>query len=81
MFAMSSFRMTSITLFMRLFLFQIKEEPADTEEGDKWSILRDDFMMGAKMKDWDKENSGDEGGGQVEMEGDNDDIDDMTDSE
>ena len=26
-------------------------------EDDKpsWSILKDDFMMGAKMKDWDKE--------------------------
>ncbi|CAK6442198.1 unnamed protein product [Pipistrellus nathusii] len=28
------------------------------EEGPGWSILRDDFMMGASMKDWDKESDG-----------------------
>ncbi|XP_041353525.1 RRP15-like protein [Gigantopelta aegis] len=59
---------------------EIKEEPVETEENDKWSILRDDFMMGANMKDWDKDNSGDEGGGgQEDM--DDDDIDNMSDSE
>uniref|UniRef100_F6QE19 RRP15-like protein n=1 Tax=Ornithorhynchus anatinus TaxID=9258 RepID=F6QE19_ORNAN len=26
-----------------------------SEEGPGWNILRDDFMMGASMKDWDKE--------------------------
>ncbi|OWF53394.1 hypothetical protein KP79_PYT10492 [Mizuhopecten yessoensis] len=31
---------------------KVKEEP-----DDKWSILREDFMMGAKMKDWDKQPS------------------------
>ncbi|XP_014705362.1 RRP15-like protein [Equus asinus] len=28
------------------------------EEGPGWTILRDDFMMGASMKDWDKEGDG-----------------------
>lgn len=30
-----------------------KEEPADKPES--WGVLRDDFMLGAEMKDWDKE--------------------------
>lgn len=38
-----------------------------SEEGPEWNILRDDFMMGASMKDWDKESDGegnaDQGGG------------------
>uniref|UniRef100_A0A8C6QMH7 RRP15-like protein n=1 Tax=Nannospalax galili TaxID=1026970 RepID=A0A8C6QMH7_NANGA len=29
-----------------------------SEEGPGWSILRDDFMMGASMKDWDKDSDG-----------------------
>jgi len=29
----------------------------------KWSALRDNYMIGAKMKDWDKEESGEEGPG------------------
>ncbi|XP_013771713.1 RRP15-like protein [Limulus polyphemus] len=28
--------------------------------GEQWSILRDDFMMGATMKDWDREDNSDE---------------------
>ncbi|KAG7256941.1 hypothetical protein CRUP_026350, partial [Coryphaenoides rupestris] len=28
---------------------------ADEDEKPSWSVLRDDFMMGAKMKDWDKQ--------------------------
>ncbi|XP_036925361.1 RRP15-like protein [Sturnira hondurensis] len=32
------------------------------EEGPSWTILRDDFMMGASMKDWDKESDGLDGG-------------------
>ncbi|KFM63801.1 RRP15-like protein, partial [Stegodyphus mimosarum] len=27
---------------------------------ETWSVLKDDFMMGAEMKDWDKENSDDD---------------------
>ena len=29
-------------------------------EKPSWSVLRDDFMMGAKMKDWDKQSDGEE---------------------
>ncbi|KAJ0173552.1 hypothetical protein K1T71_010701 [Dendrolimus kikuchii] len=32
----------------------LKDEVKD-EEKPRWSALREDFMMGAKMKDWDKE--------------------------
>ena len=35
---------------------EVKEEE---EDESSWKILRDDFMMGAKMKDWDKEGSDD----------------------
>ncbi|NXX45873.1 RRP15 protein, partial [Tricholaema leucomelas] len=45
------------------------------EEGPEWNILRDDFMMGASMKDWDKESDGegdnDQGGG-LKQEDDSD---------
>lgn len=30
-------------------------ELTDTDDASSWSILRDDFMMGAKMKDWNRE--------------------------
>merc|ERR1712029_496979 len=33
---------------------EIKDEEDD---GSQWSALKDNFMMGAKMRDWDKENS------------------------
>lgn len=33
---------------------------AATEEKPAWSVLRDDFMMGATMKDWDKESDTEE---------------------
>ncbi|XP_014372010.2 RRP15-like protein [Papilio machaon] len=33
----------------------LKNEIKPEDEKPKWSALRDDFMMGAKMKDWDKE--------------------------
>jgi hypothetical protein len=40
-------------------------------EESTWSVLRDDFMMGAKMKDWDKEMETEiETEQQVEMESD-----------
>ncbi|XP_047564918.1 RRP15-like protein [Lutra lutra] len=32
-----------------------KQTEVKSEEGPGWTILRDDFMMGASMKDWDKE--------------------------
>ena len=40
---------------------EIKEESIHLEESggneSTWNVFRDDFMMGAKMKDWDKEES------------------------
>ncbi|XP_029929361.1 RRP15-like protein [Myripristis murdjan] len=38
-----------------------KETAAAAEEKPAWSVLRDDFMMGASMKDWDKESDGEDG--------------------
>ncbi|XP_025276770.1 RRP15-like protein [Canis lupus baileyi] len=35
-----------------------KQTEAKSEESPGWTILRDDFMMGASMKDWDKESDG-----------------------
>jgi hypothetical protein len=35
----------------------LKTEVKDEEDESSWKILRDDFMMGAKMKDWDKKDS------------------------
>ena len=35
---------------------EVKDEPAEDES--TWKILRDDYMMGAKMKDWDKDSDG-----------------------
>jgi len=50
---------------------EIKEEEEE-EEGKKWSVLREDFMMGSSMKDWDKIESGND---------DNDDDDDDDDDD
>ncbi|EHB00443.1 RRP15-like protein [Heterocephalus glaber] len=35
-----------------------KQIEVKSEAGPGWSVLRDDFMMGASMKDWDKESDG-----------------------
>ncbi|XP_043818527.1 RRP15-like protein [Dromiciops gliroides] len=35
-----------------------KQDKGKSEQGSSWNILRDDFMMGATMKDWDKESDG-----------------------
>ncbi|KAM3929884.1 RRP15-like protein isoform 2-T2 [Leptodactylus fuscus] len=37
-----------------------KKAAAKTQNTSEWNILRDDFMMGASMKDWDKDS--DDGG-------------------
>lgn len=37
-----------------------RQTEVKSEEGPGWKILRDDFMMGASMKDWDKESEGEE---------------------
>ncbi|TNN02081.1 hypothetical protein fugu_009568 [Takifugu bimaculatus] len=36
------------------------QDTAAAEEKPAWSVLRDDFMMGATMKDWDKESDTEE---------------------
>ncbi|CAL8248122.1 unnamed protein product [Lota lota] len=36
------------------------EKETGATEKPSWSVLRDDFMMGAKMKDWDKQSDGEE---------------------
>ena len=54
--------------------------------GRAWNALQDDFMMGSKLKDWDKElsdnssSSEDEGGGKPQDLSDNDDDDDDDDA-
>lgn len=35
-------------------------QAAAVEEKPAWSVLRDDFMMGATMKDWDKDSDREE---------------------
>ena len=38
--------------------FNLQRKPQDDDScGAKWKILQDDYMMGASMKDWDKEDS------------------------
>ncbi|NXL13781.1 RRP15 protein, partial [Setophaga kirtlandii] len=52
-----------------------KEGEVKSEEGPEWNILRDDFMMGASMKDWDKESDGEgnsEEGSGLKQEDDSD---------
>ncbi|NWH39651.1 RRP15 protein, partial [Chloropsis hardwickii] len=52
-----------------------KQGEVKSEEGPEWNILRDDFMMGASMKDWDKESNGEgnsEEGGGLKQEDDSD---------
>ena len=59
---------------------QVKVEPMDdtetAENSAAWSILRDDFMMGAKMKDWDKQMSDDVDDDNMPLDRDSDDDDD-----
>ncbi|XP_051574036.1 RRP15-like protein isoform X2 [Myxocyprinus asiaticus] len=48
-----------------------KKETAEVKvESPAWSVLRDDFMMGASMKDWDKESGEEAGGGNQEPDED-----------
>lgn len=48
----------------------VKDEIKNENKKPTWSVLRDDFMMGAKLKDWDKE-----------MEEDDDNVGEMNDSD
>ena len=36
-------------------MFQANERAEKPDLSSTWNILRDDFMMGAKMKDWNRE--------------------------
>uniref|UniRef100_S4R7Y5 RRP15-like protein n=1 Tax=Petromyzon marinus TaxID=7757 RepID=S4R7Y5_PETMA len=45
---------------------QAKKTLKKTRSGPSWNILREDFMMGAKMKDWDKESVSSASGGDGE---------------
>ncbi|XP_062394214.1 RRP15-like protein [Sardina pilchardus] len=49
----------------------VKTEASEASEGKPaWSVLRDDYMMGASMKDWDKESDEEPGQGQEGEGGD-----------
>ena len=37
----------------------LQPKPEKKEKDQKWKILQDDFMMGAQLKDWDKEDGSD----------------------
>uniref|UniRef100_A0A8D0L7M3 RRP15-like protein n=1 Tax=Sphenodon punctatus TaxID=8508 RepID=A0A8D0L7M3_SPHPU len=39
-----------------------------SEEGPEWRILQDDFMMGASMKDWDKESDKESNDGPIGLD-------------
>ncbi|XP_072713063.1 RRP15-like protein [Ciconia boyciana] len=52
-----------------------KQGEVKSEGEPEWNILRDDFMMGASMKDWDKESDGEdsiEQGGGLKQEDESD---------
>ncbi|CAI9619920.1 unnamed protein product, partial [Staurois parvus] len=44
--------------------FYFLQNVAKSEDTSEWNILRDDFMMGASMKDWDKDSEDGEVGAQ-----------------
>lgn len=44
----------------------------DEEDTKKWDILREDYMMGANMKDWDKESDSDNNNVNNELDSDSD---------
>ena len=46
------FRYTNFVVFS--FRYQANDGTT-TDNSSSWNILRDDFMMGAKMKDWNRE--------------------------
>lgn len=48
-----------LTFFKYIFIFFLQSEPededSDTAPSNNWSVLRQDFMQSANLKDWDKE--------------------------
>ncbi|OXU25371.1 hypothetical protein TSAR_002583 [Trichomalopsis sarcophagae] len=57
---------------------ELKEEEENKDENDEsnnkdkkvWSVLRDDFVMGAKLKDWNKQDTDEESSAPEEMDSD-----------
>lgn len=41
------------------FFFLNYQKPQDTDSSGKWDVLKDDYMMGANLKDWDKADNSD----------------------
>lgn len=50
-------------LICEYLVLKFSQTEVKSEEGPGWKILRDDFMMGASMKDWDKESDDPAGSG------------------
>lgn len=50
----------------------VKEDKSEDKSDPTWNVLREDFMMGAKLKDWDKE---------IEEDDDDECVDDLSDSD
>lgn len=48
-----------------------KETASEVKEDNVWSVLRDDFVMGAKLKDWDKKDDEEESSAPEDMDSDN----------
>lgn len=46
---------------------EVKKMNIKSERDSQWNILRDDFMMGASMKDWDKDSDDGEGKADAEL--------------
>lgn len=55
---------------LTIVFFLIPQASERAEAKPAWSVLRDDYMMGASMKDWDKE-SDEEHGQEKGGKGDN----------
>ena len=36
---------------------EVEDSPKEEEAPSKWDVFREDFMLGASMKDWDKQNN------------------------
>lgn len=72
---LASFTAFHIYLMFFCSFFSPPQGEVKSEEGPEWNILRDDFMMGASMKDWDKESDGEGNsgeGGALKQEDDSD---------
>lgn len=41
------------------------------EDNEVWNVLRDDFVMGTKLKDWDRKSADDDSSAPEDMDSDN----------